>query len=227
MRNAETILGIIHNRGERQLPLENIYRQLFNRDLYLRAYNRLYRNNGAMTKGATNETVDAMSLEKIDTIIEQLRYERYRWTPVRRVMIPKASQKGKKYRPLGLPTWSDKLLQEVIRFILEAYYDIQFSRHSHGFRPQRGCHTALSEIQKHWGGTKWYIEGDISKCFEKVNHQKLLSIMNRNLHDSRFLRLINNLLKAGYLENWKYNQTLSGVPQGSLWEASHKDPYAK
>ena len=108
------------------------------------------------------------------------------------------------------------MINGIIRSILETYYDTQFSRHSHGFRPQRGCHTALSEIQKHWGGTKWYIEGDISKCFEKVNHQKLLSIMNRNLHDSRFLRLINNLLKAGYLENWKYNQTLSGVPQGSI-----------
>src|SRR5262245_55021547 len=116
MRNAETILGIIHNRGERRLPLENIYRHLFNRELYLRAYSGLYKNDGAMTPGSTDETVDAMSLEKIDTIIEQLRYEKYRWKPVRRVMIPKASQRGK-YRPLGLPTWSDKLLQAVLRSI--------------------------------------------------------------------------------------------------------------
>lgn len=215
MRNAETILLIIRNRGERSLPLENIYRQLFNRELYLCAYSRLYRNKGAMTPGSTNETVDAMSLEKIDNIIEQLRYERYRWTPVRRVMIPKRSR-PRKHRPLGLPTWSDKLLQEVIRSILDAYYEVQFSKHSHGFRSQRGCHTALVEIRKYWTGVKWFIEGDISKCFESINHKKLLSILGKTFHDNRFLRLLNNLLKAGYLENWKYNKTLSGVPQGSI-----------
>ena len=215
MRNAETIFGIIRNRGERKLPLENIYRQLFNRELYLRAYSRLYKNDGAMTPGATTETVDAMSLKKIDKMIEQLRYEKYRWTPVRRVMIPKANKRGQ-YRPLGLPTWSDKLLQEVIRSILDAYYEPQFSKYSHGFRPKRGCHTALGEIQKNWRGVKWFVEGDISKCFDSIDHQVLLSILKRNFHDNRFLRLIGNLFKAGYLENWKYNETLSGVPQGSI-----------
>ena len=119
MRNAETILGIIRERGRRRLPLEDIYRQLYNRDLYLRAYGRIYRNDGAMTPGSTPETVDAMSLEKIGTIIGLLRQERYRWTPVRRTYIPK---KSGKWRPLGIPTWSDKLLQEVMRVILEAYY---------------------------------------------------------------------------------------------------------
>jgi group II intron reverse transcriptase/maturase len=215
MRNAETIFGIIRNRGERGVPVENVYRQLFNRELYLHAYSRLYGNDGAMTPGTTNETVDGMSLEKVDNIIEKLRYEKYRWTPVRRVMIPKLSQPGK-YRSLGLPTWSDKLFQEVIRSILEAYYEPQFSRHSHGFRAQRGCHTALREIQKHWRGVKWFIEGDISKCFDSMDHNILLSILNRNFHDNRFLRLISNLFKAGYMENWKYNATLSGVPQGSI-----------
>jgi retron-type reverse transcriptase len=129
MRTAETILTIIRERGQRGLPMKDAYRLLYQRDLYLRAYGKLYKNAGAMTEGATSETVDAMSLEKIDTIIEALRYERYRWTPVRRAYIPK---KNGKQRPLGLPTWSDKLLQEVIRSILEAYYEPRFSDHSMG-----------------------------------------------------------------------------------------------
>ena len=163
MRNAETVLSIIRDRGSRGLPLEDVYRQLFNPDLYLRAYGRIYRNDGAMTPGATAETVDGMSREKIAAIIAQLRGERYRWTPVRRVYIPKANGKT---RPLGVPTWSDKLLQEVIRSILEAYYEPQFSKHSHGFRPKRGCQTALTEIHNIWVGTTWFIEGDIKGCFD-------------------------------------------------------------
>ena len=133
MRSADRILRVIRERGSRGLPLERVYRLLFNRDLYLLAYGRLYRNHGAMTPGSTVETVDGMSLEKIDTIIEALRFERYRWTPVRRVEIPKPKQPGKT-RPLGIPTWSDKLLQEVMRSLLEAYYEPQFSDLSHGFR---------------------------------------------------------------------------------------------
>ena len=135
MRTAETVLNVIRDRGERGLPLEDIYRQLYNRELYLRAYGRLYSNQGAMTKGTTADTVDGMSLAKIDRLIDALRYERFRWTPVRRVNIPKPNGKT---RPLGIPTWTDKLLQEVIRMILEAYYEPQFSDRSHGFRPNPG-----------------------------------------------------------------------------------------
>ena len=193
--------------------MEDIYRQLFNRDLFLRAYGRIYRNDGAMTPGATPETVDAMSLEKIDAIIGVLRQERYRWTPVRRTYIPK---KSGKLRPLGIPTWSDKLLQEVVRSLLNAYYEPQFSPHSHGFRPHRGCHTALGEVTKHWRGVKWFIEGDISQCFDRIDHPVLLSILNEKLHDQRFLRLLANLLDAGYLEDWNYHATLSGSPQGGI-----------
>jgi group II intron reverse transcriptase/maturase len=213
MRTAEQVLGVIRDRGTRNLPLEDIYRQLYNKNLYLLAYARLYRNNGAMTPGTTAETVDGMSLAKIDQLIEQLRFERYRWTPVRRTYIPKKN--GKK-RPLGLPTWSDKLLQEVIRLILEAYYEPQFSPHSHGFRPTRGCHTALGEIVTEWTGTKWFIEGDISGCFDNIDHTVLLSLLAEKLHDNRFLRLIGNLLKAGYLEEWAYHKTISGTPQGGV-----------
>ena len=134
MRDADTVLGVIRDRGQRGLPLEDIYRQLFNRNLYLRAYAKLYANSGALTPGTTAETVDGMALAKIDAIIDALRCERYRWTPVRRVEIPKSNGQT---RPLGIPTWSDKLLQEVLRSILEAYYEPQFSDHSHGFRPGR------------------------------------------------------------------------------------------
>ena len=214
MRNADTILGVIRERGRRGLPLENIDRQLYNRNLYLHAYGRLYRNDGAMTPGAATETVDAMALTKIDAIIDALRYERYRWTPVRRVYIEKPHSTKK--RPLGLPTWSDKVLQEVIRLLLEAYYDPQFSPHSHGFRPGRGCHTALGEITSGWKGVKWFIEGDISQCFDSLDHSVLLTILRESFHDQRFLRLITNLLKAGYLEAWRYHTTLSGVPQGGV-----------
>jgi retron-type reverse transcriptase len=165
MRDAETTLAIIRDRGIRGQSLEDVYRRLYNPGLYLRAYGRLYRNAGALTKGTTPETVDGMSMRKIEGIIELLRFERYRWTPVRRVQVPKGSGK---LRPLGIPTWSDKLLQGVMRSILEAYYEPQFSDRSHGFRPERGCHSALRAIHT-WPGTKWFIEGDIKGCFDRAS----------------------------------------------------------
>ncbi|MBV9328887.1 MAG: maturase [Chloroflexi bacterium] len=214
MRDAETILAVIRERGKRGLPLERIYRLLFNRELYLRAYGKIARNRGALTPGATTETVDGMSLVKIDAITEALRFERYQWTPVRRVYIEKKGSTRK--RPLGLPTWSDKLLQEVIRMVLEAYYEPQFSDHSHGFRAGRGCHTALTVVHETWTGTAWFIEGDIAQCYDRLDHQVLLDTLSKKLHDNRFLRLIGGLLEAGYLEDWKFNATLSGVPQGGI-----------
>lgn len=214
MRTAETVLDIIRERGKRKLPLEDIYRQLYNPSLYLRAYGRLYGNKGAMTPGSTSETVDEMSQAKIEQIIELVRYERLRWTPVRRTYI--AKKNSNKKRPLGLPSWSDKLLQEVMRSLLEAYYEPQFSSNSHGFRRGRGCHTALTQIDRQWTGTTWFIEGDIARCFDSIDHQILLSILSEKLHDNRFLRLISNLLKAGYMEDWRFNKTLSGTPQGGV-----------
>ena len=213
MQDAETVLNVIRERGERELPLENIYRLLYNRNLYLRAYGRIYSNQGATTKGTTAETVDGMSLAKIDRIIDELRYERFRWTPVRRVNLPKPNGGT---RPLGIPTWTDKLLQEVIRMILEAYYEPQFSDRSHGFRPGRGCHTALSNVTTHWTGVRWFVEGDIKGCFDNIDHDVLLSVLGDKLHDNRFLRLLKYLLKAGYMEDWKYGRTLSGTPQGGV-----------
>jgi group II intron reverse transcriptase/maturase len=213
MRSAETILSIIRKRGQRGLPVTDAYRLLYQRDLYLRAYGKLYRNKGAMSPGVTPETVDGMSLEKIEAIIHALRQERYRWTPVRRTYVPK---KNGKQRPLGLPTWSDKLLQEVIRSILEAYYEPQFSARSHGFRPKRGCHTAWRDVMQHGRATKWFIEGDLCACFDRIDHSVLLNILQERFHDNRFLRLIRALLKAGYLEQWTFNANYRGVPQGGV-----------
>ena len=175
MQSTETYLGLLQERGKRGLPLKRVYRQLFNRNLYLSAYGKVYRNAGALTPGVTNETADAMSLDKIDTIIETLRTERYQWQPARRTYIPK---KNGRLRPLGMPVWSDKLLAEVIRMMLDAYFDVQFSQHSHGFRTGRGCHTALQDIYHNWGGTTWIIEGDIADCFGSLSHELLIATLS-------------------------------------------------
>lgn len=213
MRRAETVLSVLRERGRRGLPVERLYRMMFNRELFLMAYGRIYSNQGAMTPGATRETADGMSMAKIDRIIDALRHERYRFAPARRIYIPK---KNGKLRPLGLPTWSDKLVGEVIRLILEAYYESRFSDRSHGFRPGRGCHTALREVAKTWTGTTWFIEGDISDCFSRLNHEVMVKILSEKVHDNRFLRLIRNMLEAGYLEDWTWGATLSGAPQGGV-----------
>jgi group II intron reverse transcriptase/maturase len=213
MQNAETVLGVLRDRGRRGLPCTELYRQLFNPQLYLLAYRRIYSNKGAMTPGACGETTDGMSEAKIGRIIDALRHERYRFQPVKRVYIPK---RNGKMRPLGLPSWSDKLVGEVMRLLLEAYYEPQFSGRSHGFRTGRGCHTALTEVAKTWTGTTWFIEGDISDCFGSLDHQVICSILSEKIHDNRFLRLLKQMLKAGYLEDWTWNATHSGCPQGGV-----------
>jgi group II intron reverse transcriptase/maturase len=213
MQDAGTVLAVLRERGRKGLPCDELYRQMFNRELYLVAYGRIYANQGAMTPGASGETADGMSEAKIEEIIEAMRHERYRFAPARRAFIPK---KNGKLRPLGLPSWSDKLVGEVVRLLLEAYYEPQFSDRSHGFRKRRGCHTALREIERGWSGTVWFIEGDIADCFGSLDHKVLLRILGEKIHDNRFLRLIANMLKAGYLEDWQYHDTLSGCPQGGV-----------
>jgi group II intron reverse transcriptase/maturase len=213
MQNAETVLNVLRERGRRGLPLTELYRQLLNPQLYLLAYGRIYSNRGSMTPGVTGETVDGMSLDKIGRIIDALRYERYRWSPVKRIYIPKKSGKP---RPLGLPGWSDKLVGEVVRLLLDAYYEPTFSERSHGFRPGRGCHTALREVARTWTGTTWFIEGDVADCFGSFDHQIMLSSLADKIHDNRFLRLISAMLTAGYLGDWVWNATLSGVVQGGV-----------
>jgi group II intron reverse transcriptase/maturase len=213
MQKAEVVLGVLRERGERKLPCEQLYRQMFNRDLYLTAYGNIYSNKGAMTPGVSEETADGMSEAKIEQITGRMRQETYRFAPARRTYIPK---RNGKLRPLGMPSWSDKLVGEVVRILLEAYYDPQFSENSHGFRRGRGCHTALRDISYAWTGTTWFIEGDVSDCFGSLDHEILLGILAEKIHDQRFLRLIRNMLKAGYLEDWEYRETLSGCPQGGV-----------
>ena len=163
MQSAETVLDVLRERGRRGLLLDELYRQMFNPQLYLVAYGRLYFNAGALTPGPDAETADGMTLAKIASIIDALLHERYRFKPVKRTYIPK---KNGKRRPLGLPSWSDKLIAEVVRLLLEAYYEPQLSDRSHGFRTGRGCHTALRQVAVAWTGSTWFIEGDISGCLE-------------------------------------------------------------
>jgi retron-type reverse transcriptase len=160
MQKAEVVLGVLRERGRHGLPLTQLYRQMFNRELYLLAYGNIYSNQGAMTPGASEETADGMSGEKIRQITGLMRSEQYRFSPARRVYIPK---KNGKLRPLGLPSWSDKLVGEVARLILEAYYEPVFSDRSHGFRKRRGCHTALREINDTWTGATHGI-GELVLC---------------------------------------------------------------
>lgn len=213
MQTADSVMNIYRERGYRRYPLERVYRQLFNPELWLRAYGKIYRNPGSMTKGIDQETVDGMSLEKIQNQIETLRAEKWQWTPVRRVLIPKANGK---IRPLGIPRWSDRLLQEVLRSLLEAYYEPQFYGTSHGFRPDRSCHTALQLILRQWKGTSWFIEGDIKGCFDNIDHDVLINILERDIHDGRLINLIRGLLKAGYIEAGRQYETPSGSPQGGI-----------
>lgn len=213
MQKAEQILQALRKLGEQRLPLTRIYRMLYSEEMYLVAYNKLYRNDGALTPGTEDDTVDGMSIERIQRIIEQLRYERFRFRPSQRTRIPK---KSGGLRPISRPNFTEKHVQEVMRMILEAYYEPRFSDRSHGFRPERGCHTALTEVKQKFRGTTWFIEGDIKGCFDNINHDILMSILARDIHDGRFLNLIRLGLEAGVIEDWKYERTHSGTPQGGV-----------
>ncbi|MPY86068.1 MAG: hypothetical protein GEV00_23145, partial [Actinophytocola sp.] len=129
---------------------------------------------------------------------------------------PDIPKKNGKMRPLGLSTWSDKLVGEVVRLLLEAFYEPQFSGRSHGYRPGRGCHSALREVEATWKGTTWFIESDLADFFGSFDHDIMITILSGKIHDNRFLRLVRNMLTAGYLEDWTWNATLSGVPQGGV-----------
>ena len=192
---------------------ERLYRILYSEEMFAVAYQRIYAKQGNMTPGTDGKTIDEMSLGRIQKLIDSLRDETYQPHPARRVYIPKKN--GKK-RPLGIPSFEDKLVQEVIRMILEAIYEGYFEGTSHGFRPHRSCHTALGMIQKSFGGAKWFIEGDIKGFFDNIDHNVLISILKERISDERFLRLIRKFLNAGYVEEWKFFKTYSGTPQGGI-----------
>lgn len=199
--------------GNLNYTFERLYRNLYNRELFLLAYQNIYAAEGNMTKGVDGKTIDGMSLKRIDKLIEKLKDESYQPNPSRRVYIPK---KSGKMRPLGIPSFDDKLVQEVLRMLLEAIYENSFEKTSHGFRPDKSCHTALNQIQVAFTGAKWFIEGDIKGFFDNIDHSKMVEILSLRIKDERFLRLIRKFLKAGYLEDWKYHNTYSGTPQGGI-----------
>ena len=212
---AQTYIEIVRNRGERKLKLSKVYRNIRNRDLFLAAYGKLYANAGATTPGVDPEdTVDGMSLERIDKIINHLKEGTYQWKPVKRTYRPKKGKKGK--RPLGLPGWQDKMVQEVSRMVLEAYYEPQFSDKSHGFRPGRGCHTALAEIRDTWKGTKWFIEADIQGCFDEICPRLLRQFLKKRIQDKALLDLITRMLRCGIWEDGRVTYPQTGTPQGSV-----------
>lgn len=192
-----------------------LYRYLLRPDIYFVAYKNLYANNGAATKGVNEDTADGFSEAKIDSIIKALADETYQPMPMRRTYIQKKNNR-KKLRPLGIPTFTDKLVQEVLRMILEAVYEPIFLDVSHGFRPKRSCHTALKQLRREFNGTRWFVEGDIKGCFDNINHAVLVGLLSNKIKDARITKLIYKFLKAGYLENWQYHKTYSGTPQGGI-----------
>ena len=214
MRNPAIVLNSLseHSRLS-DYKFERLYRILFNEEMYYTAYQNIYAKAGNMTQGSDGKTIDQMSLSHIEKLIETLKDESYQPNPSRRTYIPKKN--GKK-RPLGIPSFEDKLLQEVIKMILEAIYEGCFEHTSHGFRPQRSCHTALMQISKTFNGAKWFIEGDIKGFFDNINHDVMISILQERISDERFIRLLRKFLNAGYIEDWVFHRTFSGTPQGGI-----------
>ena len=214
MEKSERVLKALSDHSQSSdYKYERLYRYLFSEEMFAVAYQRIYAKQGNMTPGTDGKTIDEMSLERIERLIVSLKDESYQPHPARRVYIPKKN--GKK-RPLGIPSFEDKLVQEVVRLLLEAIYEGHFEGTSHGFRPHRSCHTALGMIQKSFAGAKWFIEGDIKGFFDNIDHNVLISTLRERISDERFLRLIRKFLNAGYVEDWKYNKTYSGTPQGGI-----------
>lgn len=214
MRNSEKVLIELSKQARnKDYQFDRLYRILCNPNMYTRAYSNIYSNNGSATCGVDSETADGFSESKINQIIEILKNESYQPKPVRREYI---SKKNGKQRPLGIPIFSDRLIQEVCRMIMEAIYEPTFSDNSHGFRPNKSCHTALKQIKNTFRGANWFIEGDIKGCFDNINHQILIDILRKRIKDERFIRLIWKFLKSGYMENWIFHNTFSGTPQGGI-----------
>ena len=214
MRNPINVLSSYQKHSsDRSYTFERVYRNLYNRELFLLAYQNIYAAPGNMTPGSDGKTIDAMSLSRIDKLIASLKDESYQPQPSRRTYIPK---KNGKLRPLGIPSFDDKLVQECVRLLLEAIYEGRFSNQSHGFRPGRSCHTALNQIQTCFSGVKWFVEGDIKGFFDNIDHNAMVEILAERIHDQKFLRLIRKFLRAGYLEDWTFHNTYSGTPQGGI-----------
>lgn len=214
MRSPENVLNSLQEHSAQpDYVYDRIYRNLYNQELFLQAYQNIYASQGNMTAGTDGQTIDAMSLERINRLIETLKDESYQPKPSRRTYIPK---KNGKTRPLGIPSIDDKLVQEVIRMMLESMYENSFEDNSHGFRPNKSCHTALRMIQNRFVRCKWFVEGDIKGFFDNIDHNVMINILRKRIRDERFLRLIRKFLNAGYMEDNQLHQSYSGTPQGGI-----------
>lgn len=214
MRNPERVLNSLSEHSKvSSYKFERLYRVLFNSEMFLLAYHNIQGRQGNMTEGSDGKTIDGMSLKRIENLIDALKDESYQPKPARRTYIPK---KNGNMRPLGIPSIDDKLVQEVLRMLLEAIYEGSFENTSHGFRPKRSCHTALIQVQKNFTAAKWFIEGDIEGFFDNINHDVLIGILKERIADDRFIRLMWKFLKAGYIEDWTFHRTYSGTPQGGI-----------
>jgi len=214
MRNPEYVLNSLREHSaQTNYSYDRLYRILYNQDFLLLAYQNIYANKGNMTAGTDGQTIDAMSLDRINRIIHSLKDEKYVPNPARRTYIPK---KNGKMRPLGIPSIDDKLIQEAMRMILEAIYDSSFEDTSHGFRPGKSCHTALRQIQNRFTRCKWFVEGDIKGFFDNIDHNTMIAILKKRIKDEKFLRLIRKFLNAGYMEDNQYHSTYSGAVQGGI-----------
>ena len=213
MRNPIHVLKSLEEKATvASYKYERLYRNLYNPEFYMIAYANLAKSQGSMTAGVDGETLDNMSLPRINRIIEKIKGKSYQPKPAKRKYIPK---KNGKLRPLGIMSTDDKLVQEVVRMLLEAIYEPTFSRQSHGFRPKKSVHTALMQVKKSFTGVNWIVEGDIKACFDNFDHHVLIDLLRRRITDEAFINLIWKFLKAGYMEQWEYNCTYSGTPQGS------------
>lgn len=216
MRNSDTVLYSLSEKAKNnEYVFERLYRNLYNVDFYLKALGKTYANTGAGTKGSDGNSIDGFSLEEINNLIELLKEERYQPTPLKRVYINKKNNTKKK-RPLGIPSYRDKVVQEIVRMMLESIYEPSFSKYSHGFRPMKSCHTALKQIRDTFKGVNWFIEGDIKGCFDNIDHNILINILKKRINDEKLIRLIYKFLRCGYIEDWKYKNTYSGTPQGGI-----------
>ena len=213
-RTSSALSGIAKATCKEGVRVKHLFRIMTHcEDLWLAAYAKVYSNKGAMTEGVDGTTMDGMCLDRIRNLISLLKDGRYHPKPARRVYIPKSN--GKK-RPLGIPCSEDKLVQEVMRMLLEQVYEPVFSNHSHGFRPNRSCHTALQEVKATWRSTKWVIDMDISSFYDSIDHEKLVDCLEQKIDDRKFITVVKKMLRAGYLENWKFHGTYSGTPQGGI-----------
>lgn len=165
----------------------DIYTLMFNMEMYEAAYKKLKSNPGNMTPGIDQVTLDGISTEVFKKIILSMKDESFQFKPGRRVNIPKANGKT---RPLTVAPPRDKIVQEVMRMILEVIFEPTFSENSHGFRPNKSCHTALRQVKTQFGGASFFIEGDISKCFYSFDHQLLIDLIRERISDERFIRLL-------------------------------------